>query len=154
MDKERALAANALRRGAVSFGMILLTAALTATVSNIVTYQMWLTQQDRLQAWNAKPIVDVTIDALAGRKDLSIRNLGRIDIEDVKVFVTVYNLRRGELTVAVIRPGAGSPVRRRLVRCERSQKFRLQVASRGSIFSPISSNLPPCPNGNRVGATI
>ena len=37
------------------FGKILLTAAVTALVSNIVTYGMWLTQQGRLQAWNSKP---------------------------------------------------------------------------------------------------
>jgi hypothetical protein len=94
---------GSLRGRAVSLGKIFLTIALTAIVSNIVTYQMWLTQQgvtyrmwltqqDNVQAWNSRPVVEVKIDAHKGKKDLTIRNLGRIDISDVKIYLTVYEL--------------------------------------------------------------
>src|SRR5712691_2102937 len=54
---------------------------------------MWLREQRQLQEWNSKPIVEVRIDALQDHKNLIIRNLGKVDIEDIRVFVTVYELK-------------------------------------------------------------
>ena len=69
----------------------LITSLVTQALGSWAAYPFWRTQQTKLQAWSSRPVVDIRI-VTAPEKVLSIRNVGRIGIEDVRLFATIYKL--------------------------------------------------------------
>lgn len=72
------------RRRRIWFGLgTLLTA--------FAVYCLWSGQQQLMQQATAKPVLDISVDL---NKSLHIRNLGTIDIEDIRIDATIYILKR------------------------------------------------------------
>jgi hypothetical protein len=107
------------------FAKVLVTAVLTALISTVistyVTYEVWVHQQETLQAWSSRPVVDVDLYGFNGHKDLVIQNSGTIPIDDVRVYVTTYKLasepidsghhQRWTGIDSFSKPGGGGPLR-------------------------------------------
>jgi hypothetical protein len=75
------------------FVQMVLTATMTAIITVYASHKMWVNEQIELQEWNSKPVVKVSLQAYKDRKNLIITNLGQVDIDDVEIFLTKYELK-------------------------------------------------------------
>ncbi len=72
------------------FPDIVIAAIVSAIVSSLVTLLVWNWQQTRLQQWSSRPVIEFLVTP---EKVLTIRNLGSVDISDVTLSFTTYEVK-------------------------------------------------------------
>lgn len=66
-----------------------LTAFITALATSVVPLGWWYFQQVKLQQWGSRPVIDFEITS---NKILFIRNRGTLDVSEVSLFLTSYEV--------------------------------------------------------------